>query len=224
MALPMQHRRFLTLFALAAVAAPAWGQSNDAAPAATPARPATEQVIVPAVQRRDVQRPKYPSRDLGVGVYTGSYATQNFGSSLVSGMRLSYHVTEDVFVDATVGRTKINDDAFRSVLPGGVFANRNETLTYYALSAGYNLLPGEAFFGRDTAKVTQGYMVAGVGSTEFAGRKHQTLHAGFGLRLLLADWLATQADVRNHIFSYDLLGKRQRTQNVEVSFGLTIFF
>ena len=220
----MQLRTLVSLSTLAVAAAPVWGQAGAAPPAPAASQPAAEQVIVPRVQRRDVKRPEYPSSDLGLGLYVGSYATQNFGASLVSGFRLSYHVTEDVFVDATVGRTKINDESFRSVLPGGVFANRSETLTYYALSAGYNVLPGEAFFGSNTAKVTQGYLLAGVGNTEFAGRKHQTLHAGFGLRLVLADWLAVQADVRNHVFSSDLLGKRQRTQNVETSFGLTLFF
>ena len=80
------------------------------------------------------------------------------------------------------------------------------------------------FFGKNTAKATQGYIVAGVGSTDFAGQKRQTLHAGFGLRLILADWISAQADVRDHVYSLDLLGQRQRTQNLEVTLGLTLFF
>jgi hypothetical protein len=35
---------------------------------------------------------------------------------------------------------------------------------------------------------------------------------------------ALQADVRDHVFSLDLLGKRQSTQNLEVTAGLTFFF
>jgi len=116
------------------------------------------------------------------------------------------------------------DENFRQVLPGGIFVNRTETLSYYSLSAGYNVLPGEVFFGRSTAKATQGYILAGVGSTDFAGQKRQTLHAGFGLRLILSDWFAMQADVRDHVFSLDLLGKRQSTQNLEVTAGFTLFF
>ncbi len=217
----MQYRKIMASLMLAAALAAALPAS---AQTTLPAQPAAEQVIVPEVQRRDVKRPKFPSNDFAVGLFAGTYATQNFGAAAVSGLRLSYHVTEDIFVDATLGRSKVSDEAFRQVLPGGIFAKRSETLSYYAISAGYNVLPGEVFFGRNTAKATQGYILAGVGSTDFAGQKRQTLHAGFGMRLILADWFSIQADVRDHVFTLDLLGKRQSTQNLEVTAGLTLFF
>ena len=213
----MHAQPILTLLAAAALSTAAAAQTT------TPAG-ATEQVIVPQVERRDVKRPKYPSNDFAFGLYAGTYATQNFGASTVSGLRVSYHVTEDIFVDATLGRTKVSDQNFRQILPGGIFVNRSERLSYYAVSAGYNVLPGEVFFGRNYAKATQGYILAGVGSTDFAGQKRQTLHAGFGLRLIVADWFSVQADVRDHIFTLDLLGRRQSTQNLEVTAGLTLFF
>jgi hypothetical protein len=40
----------------------------------------------------------------------------------------------------------------------------------------------------------------------------------------LADWAALQLDLRDHIFSLDLLGKRESTQNVELTGGLTFYF
>lgn len=187
-------------------------------------RPAAEQVIVPQVDRRPVKRPSYPSRDISVGLYGGLYATQNFGAAGVGGLRLAYHITEDVFVDATLGQSKVSDEAFRRVLPGGVFVNKNEKLSYYNVSAGYNLLPGEVFFGQTTARPMQGYILAGVGSTKFAGQRRQTVHAGFGLRLVLMDGFGLQADVRDHVFAVDLLGKRQTTQNLEVTTGLSVYF
>ncbi len=212
----------LLLVTLVMLALPATAQ--PVAQPVTPPKAATEQVIVPQVDRREVKRPKYASNDFSVGLYVGTYATQNFGASTVSGIRLGYHITEDFFVDGTLGRSKVSDANFRQVLPGGIFVNRTETLSYYALSAGYNVLPGEVFFGRNTAKATQGYILAGVGSTDFAGQKRQTLHAGFGLRLILKDWFVMQADVRDHVFTLDLLGKRQSTQNLEVTAGFTLFF
>ena len=215
-------RDLAALAVLAGTLAPAWAQT--APPPAAAAGPATEQVIVPQVERREVNRPRFASNDFAVGLYAGTYATQNFGASAVGGLRLSYHITEDFFVDGTYGRTKVSDESFRQILPGGIFVNRSEPLTYYAISAGYNLLPGEAFFGRNTAKATQGYILGGVGSTDFAGQTRQTFHVGFGLRLILGDHFAVQTDVRDHVFSLDLLGKRQSTQNLEVTAGLTVFF
>lgn len=207
--------RTLALLAVAALTAPAWGQDT---------KPATEQVIVPQVERREVKPPQYPSRDFAVGLFAGSYATENFGAAAVGGLRLSYHITEDIFVDTTLGQSKVSDENYRQILPGGLFANGSEKLSYYSVSAGYNVLPGEVFIGRNNALATQGYLLAGIGSTRFAGQRHQTLHAGFGVRVLMKHRFALQADVRDHVFSLDLLGKRQSTQNLEATLGLSVFF
>ena len=183
------------------------------------------QVIVPQVERRDVKLPRFASRDFSLGVFAGTYATQNFGTSAVSGVRLGYHVTEDVFVEATYAGTKVSDEDFRQIFPnGGIFPTPTQRLSYYNVVAGYNILPGEVFFGRSRAKVSQGYVLAGVGSTDFAGQKRQTITAGFGLRVVFTDWFAMQADVRDHIYSLDLLGKRRSTNNLEVTAGLTVYF
>ena len=220
----MQPALILLLMALALLGAHVSHAQTVAAPAASASQPAAEQVIVPQVTRRDVKRPHYPSKDFSVGLYGGVYATENFGSSGVAGLRVAYHVTEDIFFDATLGQSKVSDEAFRQVLPGGIFVNRTERLRYYGVSAGYNLLPGEVFFGRNTAKATQGYIVAGIGSTDFAGQKRQTVNYGFGMRLILADWFALQADVRDHVFALDLLGRRKTTHNPEITAGLTFYF
>lgn len=191
--------------------------------AQTPA-PANEQVIVPEVDRREVKLPRFPSKDFEVGVFAGTYSTQNFGASLVGGLRLGYHLTEDFFVEGVYAQTKVSDESFRQVLPGGVFPNRTETLSYYNLSAGYNLLPGEVFLGSKRAKATAVYLIGGIGSTKFNQQRNQTFNFGLGMRLLLADRWALQVDMRDHVFSLDLLGRRDSTHNLELTGGLTFFF
>jgi outer membrane beta-barrel protein len=187
-------------------------------------KPANEQVIVPQVDRRDVKLPRFPSKDFEIGVFGGTYATQNFGTSAVGGLRVGYHITEDFFAEAVYAQTKVNDELFRQILPGGIFPQTKETLTYYNLSAGYNMLPGEVFIGSTRAKATAIYLIGGVGSTKVNNQKRQTLNFGLGGRLLLADRWALQVDLRDHVFSLDLLGKRQSTQNLELTGGLTFFF
>lgn len=184
-----------------------------------------EQVIVPEVERRTVRVPSIPSNDFEIGVFGGTYSTQNFGSSAVQGLRLGYHVSEDLFVEAAYARTKVSDEVYRRFLPGGgVFANPRETLTYYNVSLGWNVLPGEVFFGRRYARPSAGYLIAGVGSTRFFDQRGQTINFGFGLRLFMADWVALQIDMRDHLYSLDLLGERENTQNLELAAGLTFFF
>ena len=183
-----------------------------------------QQVIVPEVERREVKLPKFPSKDIAVGLFAGTYATQNFGAAAVVGGRLGYHVTEDWFVEATLGQSKVSDEAFRQVLPGGIFTDPKEKLSYYEFSAGYNLLPGEVFPTAKRAKATAIYLVAGVGSTKFNQQRSQTIAFGLGGRLLLTERAAVQFDIRDHIFSLDLLGKRQSTHNLELTGGFTYYF
>jgi outer membrane beta-barrel protein len=184
----------------------------------------TDQVVIPQVDRRDIEKPKFPSNDFEIGLFTGSYATQNFGSSWVYGARIGYHITEDFFVEGVYGQTKVSDELFRQILPGGIFLQDTEKLAYYNLSIGYNLFPGEIFIGGRRARPSQFYIVAGVGSTKFVDQTKPTFNVGFGYRVYLADWAALQLDLRDHVFSLDLLGKRQSTQNVELTGGLTFYF
>ena len=183
-----------------------------------------DQVVIPEVDRRDIEKPKFPSNDFEVGLFTGTYATQNFGSSWVYGARIGYHITEDFFVQGVYAQTKVSDELFRQILPGGIFQTDSEKLSYYNFSIGYNFLPGEIFIGGRRARPSQFYVIAGVGSTKFDQQTKTTFNAGFGYRLYLADWAAFQLDLRDHVFSLDLLGKRQSTQNVEFTGGLTVFF
>lgn len=200
------------------------GTAYAADPAAAPAAPANEQVVVPEVDRRDVRVPRFPSNDFEAGLFAGTYSTQNFGASAVVGLRLGYHITEDVFVEAVYGQTKVSDEDFRQILPSGLLASPSETLQYYNVSLGYNILPGEVFIGRKHAKPTQLYLIVGLGSTNFAQQQRQTVNFGLGTRVSLADWAALQIDLRDHVFSLDLLGKNRTTQNIELTGGVTFFF
>jgi outer membrane beta-barrel protein len=209
---------------LALLALPARAQTT-ATPAGTPGNtPPNEQVIEPVVPRRDVRVPKIPSKDFIVGAFVGTYSTEDFGASLVYGGRLGYHVTEDFFVEGMYGTSQVSDENYRQILPGGVFPQQEEKLDYYNLSIGYNLLPGEVFFGSRYAKASALYLIAGVGSTKFLEQRKQTINFGLGLRVFYADWGAIQVDFRDHVYSLDLLGTRKDTQNLELTAGFTFFF
>jgi outer membrane beta-barrel protein len=183
-----------------------------------------EQVINPEIDRRDVRMPKFPSNDFEIGVFVGSYATQNFGTSVVGGLRAGYHITEDIFVEGVLAQTKVSDEDFRNILPSGIFTSPKQKLSYYNLSVGWNVLPGEVFIGSKRAKASALYLIAGVGSTRFVEQRRQTFNVGLGNRLFLTDKMSLQVDLRDHIFSLDLLGQRKNTQNIELSAGFSYFF
>jgi outer membrane beta-barrel protein len=197
---------------------------------ATPQQPSNEQVIQPQVDRREVKLPKYPSKDFAIGVFGGTYSTQNFGASVVGGVRLGYHISEDIFVDAVYAQTKVSDENYRQILPGGLFAQPEEKLKYYNLSAGYNILPGEVFWGRNYAFASSLYVIAGIGNTNFVSsdkvnrRNRQTINFGLGTRVLFWDRVALQVDMRSHHFTLDILGRDESTKNLELTGGVTFYF
>ena len=217
----MNHKKLLFALPLAACALSALAQSTQPAPTTSP--PA-EPVVVPQVDRRDVRLPRYPSNDFELGAYTGVYATENFGTSWVYGARIGYHLTEDFFVQGVYAQTKVTDEAFRNILPGGIFESKTQKLNYYNLSVGYNILPGEVFLFSSRARPSQFYIVGGVGSTKFVDQRKPTFNVGFGFKVFITDYASWQLDLRDHIFTLDLLGKSQSTQNVELTTGLSFYF
>jgi outer membrane beta-barrel protein len=205
---------------------PMLASAAEQQPADEPARQpaADEQVIQPQVERREFKVLHIPSNDIEFGLFTGAYNTEYFGTDVVGGARLGYHITEDFFAEAVYGNTRATDEVFRQILPGGVFRNQKEKLTYYELSGGINVLPGEVFFWKHTARPSALYLIAGLGSTHFLDQRRFTASAGFGMRVWLANWAALQVDMRDHIFSIDVLGQQRSTQNLEFSGGVTFFF
>jgi outer membrane beta-barrel protein len=211
---------------LAAVGIAPMAYAADQQPAEAQAKlPApAEQVIQPQLDRREVKVLHIPSNDFEFGLFTGTYSTQYFGSDLVGGVRLGYHITEDFFAEAVYGNTRVTDEVFRQILPSGVFPNQEEKLSYYDLSFGINVLPGEVFFWKTTARPSALYLIAGLGTTKLVNQRHFTANAGFGVRVWLANWAALQVDMRDHIFSLDVLGQQRSTQNLEFTGGVTFFF
>ncbi len=183
------------------------------------------QVVEPQVERRKVEPVKVPTENFEVGVYVGTIGIEDFGSSLVYGGRFAYHFTEDLFAEATIGKSKAGKTSYEDLSGSAqLLTNSERNFTYYDLSAGWNVLPGEVFLGRDRAMPAAVYVSAGVGSTRFAADDHFTVAIGAGLRLVVNKWLALHVDARDHMFRSDLLGKDKLTQNLQFTLGATSFF
>jgi outer membrane beta-barrel protein len=206
-----------------AVAAPALAADVVEAPDGPAAR--RERVIEPEIERRDIERPRIDTEDFEVGLYGGVMSVEDFGTNSVVGVRFAYHISEAFQLEATYGQTDTGKTSFE-LLSGGaqLLDDEERKLSYYDLTFGWNVLPGEAFFGRKRAFNTALYLIGGAGSTKFAGDEHFTAVAGMGFRMLPNDWLAVHADVRDHLFDTDLLGEKKTAHNIEAVLGITIFF
>jgi len=183
------------------------------------------QVIDPQVERREVKEPDIDREDFEVGAFVGLMSIEDFGSDIVYGARLAYHVTEGFFVEGTVGQSEAGLTSFEILSGGATLIDENEReFTYYNLNLGYNILPGEGFIGEGRAYNTNFYLIAGLGSTRFAGDDRFTVNFGGGYRFLLSDSIAIHVDFRDHLFDIDLLGEEKTAHNLEGHVGFTVFF
>jgi outer membrane beta-barrel protein len=182
-------------------------------------------VIEPDVERREIEQAKIDTEDFEVGIYAGQMSVEDFGVNTVAGARFAYHITEGFFVEVAAGQTSTERTSFERLSGAAqLLTDSQRDYSYYNLSLGYNILPGESFIGRNRALNTTLYVIGGVGSTNFAGDDRFTVNLGLGVRLMPLDWLAIHADVRDHVFDISLLGQEKTSHNLEAHLGVTFFF
>lgn len=195
------------------------------AQAARPGDLELEPLVVREPERREVKVDDIDSENWEVGVVAGALSVEDFGTNSLYGLRVAYHVTEDFFVEGTYGRSRLGQTSFERLSGGAqLLTDDQRDLTYYNVSVGWNLFPGESFLTRNWAFKGGLYLIAGAGSTEFGGDDRFTINGGVGYRLIATDWLALRVDVRDHVFKSDLLGESETRHNFEFSTGLTVFF
>jgi outer membrane beta-barrel protein len=193
------------------------------AAAAQSAESIPEPVIPAQVDRRDVRVPKIGANDIELGVFVGILSVQGFSTEPSAGVRLGYHVTEDFFLEGEYARSKVSDESYRTLgIP--IFTSEVVPLTYYDLSVGWNVFPGEVFVGKDWAMTSATYLIGGVGNVKFNGESHTAYNFGIGIRVLPKDWLSIRLEMRDRMFSSDILGKNQLTHNFEMTLGLGAYF
>ncbi|MDE2346916.1 MAG: outer membrane beta-barrel domain-containing protein [Gammaproteobacteria bacterium] len=227
----MEIRLGGVLLAAVALSGCAWFHRGDHRP--TPlgagdgagASTADQTIIEPQVTRRVVKTPKIKASDFELGAYFGALSIQDFGTNPVYGARLAYHVTEDVFMEGYLARSRAGTTSLQDVFPNiTVLSNSGKQFTYYDLDLGYNILPGEVFLGRGRAFNTALYTTVGMGDVKFAGTDRFALNFGVGTRILITDWVAMHMDVRDHVFETDLTGRTKNVHNIEATLGVTVFY
>ena len=185
---------------------------------------ASAPVISPEIERRRVQTPKIDSEDFEITGYVGMLSVEDFGSNTVYGARMAYHVTEGLFLEGTWATTGNVDKTSEEVLNNVNLLGSDRKYSYYDLSVGWNVLPGEVFIGKNHAFNSALYVLGGAGSTSFAGNNHFTTTLGAGCRVLATDSIALHFDMRDHLFNNDITGQDKLTHNIEFNLGVSWFF
>jgi len=182
-------------------------------------------LIEPQIERTEFDESLIDSDDFEIAVYGGYLAIADFETSIVVGVKIGYHVSEDFFVQASYGISEAGETSFEKLSGGAPLLSEDERdLEYYLVTLGFNLFPGEAFITDSTTFNTVFYLSAGVGSTTFAGDDRFTIVYGVGHRTLFADGFSLDIEMRDLIFEQDVFGEDESTNNLEFSVSLNLFF
>jgi outer membrane beta-barrel protein len=183
------------------------------------------QIITPDIERRSIKEEMIDSENFEFGAFYGMLGIEDFGTNEVAGITMAYHITEDFFAEASYGMSRLQKTSYE-LLSGGVelLTDEERDLTYYNLSLGYNLFPGQIHISDKWAFNTRIYLIAGAGNTQFASKDYFTYNFGAGLRFFATDWVSFDLSMRDHVFTHELFGESKDTHNLEGRFGLSLFF
>ena len=96
------------------------------APVATAANPdeiELEPLVVREPERREVEIDDLDTEDFEIGINGGIFHFEDFGSDTATSLRVAYHITEDFFVEATYGQSKLGETSFEH-LSGAISASK----------------------------------------------------------------------------------------------------
>ena len=203
---------FLTLVGVIVLAAGTSVYAQDGAP----------QVIEPEVERRDIDVGAIDTEDFELTGFVGLMSVEDFETNAVYGARFAYHINSALFAEASIGQTKVGESSAEKLADTKFFEDRN--LTYYDISLGWNILPGESFFGSKRAYNSAFYLIGGLGSTDFADDNNFTANFGFGFKIFPTDSIAIRIEARDYLFDTDVNAEDKTLHNMQGTLNIGWFF
>lgn len=181
-------------------------------------------VINPDIKRRQIDESLIDSEDFEIGFMAGVMSIEDFGSNNSTGIRFAYHISEDWFLEAAYGAAETSRTSWEVLSGGQILDPANTTLSYYNMSLGLNLFPGEIFIAKDYSFNTSYFVIGGLGNTTLGEDEYFTVNFGAGFKIFPTDWVAVRIGFRNHLFTHDALGVDRSVQNLEAQLGLSLYF
>lgn len=159
------------------------------------------------------------------GVYAGFLAVEDFNTNPVLGASFSYHLTPKIMLQLNYGQSDVEKASFEKNIENASFlADADRRFDYYNLLAGYKVLRGRSFFGANKKYNSDIYLLAGLGSVDYAGDSNTSVVIGTSYRVVLTDYLTANLDVRGHSVDREFLNDSKQTFNAEYVIGINVLF
>lgn len=183
------------------------------------------QQVEPDISQSSISENVLDSENWLLGLRGGMINIEDFGSSALGALQLSYHINEDFYLSAEYAMAKAGRTSFEELSGAAPLLTDSEReWRYYGAHVGYVLLPGEVFLNRNYAMNSGLSVFAGGGNVDFAGDKVFALQLGSQFRLYATDWLALELTFSDYIFETTILARSKTTHNLSLALGVAVYF
>lgn len=184
----------------------------------------TVEIIKPMEQTSSIRAAAIDTERFEVGPYAGFVSVEDFGTDSIAGLSLGYHVSSQFLAQLNYAQSSVARAAFEDVVDGDFLAEEDRKFSYQSLLAGYELMHGRSFLGRQRKFNSHIYAIAGVGRVSFAGQVNAAAVVGINYKTVVTDWLVVNLDFRDIIFDREFLYSSKTTHNTEVTLNVSAMF
>ncbi|HUH03705.1 MAG TPA: outer membrane beta-barrel domain-containing protein [Kofleriaceae bacterium] len=172
-----------------------------------------------AVDRLFVKQARHEFSAIG-----GYYVSDLFSATYVVGGSYTYHMTEDTAVEFSGAVTHENADVIVAIEDGraSILEDDFARTMFFESALIWTPIYGKLRLGGKVMRFDI-HADLGVGVVESQTSRGASGMAGFGLKLFLGKAMALRIDVRDHVFSQELLDERFLVNDVSVTTGLSLF-
>jgi len=155
----------------------------------------------------------------------GVYSADLLSSSYLLEGAYTFHVTEDLGLEAAFAYTRANSQLVRIIENDrGISLIRVDAPVFvYQAHLLWTLAYGKLrWFGGSITRFDF-FLALGGGITDNQTARGLTFSGGVGFKFYLAKWLALRFDVRDQVLQQEILGESVVVNNVAATLGLSIF-
>lgn len=160
-----------------------------------------------------------------VSVMGGVYAADLLSATYLLEGTLTYHVTEDIGLEAGFGYSRAESALVRIIEQDrGITLIRLDAPVYvYQAHLLWTIAYGKMrWFGADIGRFDLNVAIGG-GITDNQTSRGLTASFGVGVKFFFGEWFAIRIDIRDQILEQELLGESAIVNNLTATLGLSIF-
>jgi outer membrane beta-barrel protein len=160
-----------------------------------------------------------------LSAWGGGYTADLTSSSYLVGGAYTFHLSEDLALEASFAYTRQRAELIRIVEQRFAtdLIRQDSKVFVYGGHLLWNLAYGKLRWFHARVSHFDFYLALGGGITDNSAARTLTFSGGFGLKFYPSSWFAVRLDVRDQLLNQELLGEARIVNNLLTTLGASVF-